>query len=90
MAFESTSGEERNQGYESFRGSVERGSPSPQGNIADRSMHLWTADLPADLEPGVHTLEVTSTDRNGEDFVERVIFEVREEIPPMRHRTEVW
>lgn len=90
MAFESTSGEDRNQGYESFRGSVERGSPSPQGNIADRSMHLWTADLPADLEPGVHTLEVTSTDRNGEDFVERVIFEVRQEIPPMRHRTQVW
>ena len=30
------------------------------------SSHLWTADLPADLQPGTHTLTVRSTDPYGQ------------------------
>ncbi|MGQ7787109.1 calcineurin-like phosphoesterase C-terminal domain-containing protein [Nesterenkonia sp. K-15-9-6] len=46
------------------------------GSIADRSMHLWRLDLPEDLEPGVHTAEVTATDVHGEEFTDSVEFEV--------------
>jgi hypothetical protein len=89
-AWESRSGVERNQGFEAFRGSSFAGAPQPQTSVADRTMHLWRGDLPEDLPFGVHRLTVTSTDRNGVEFTDMVVFEVRESRLPARHRTEVW
>ena len=31
------------------------------GSIADRSSHIWRLPLPADLEAGEHTAQVTAT-----------------------------
>lgn len=49
------------------------------GSIADRAMHLWRFDLPADLETGEHTAEVTATDTYGREFTDVLEFEVVEE-----------
>ncbi len=89
-AIESTMGAERNQGYEAYRGSTFRGPPQPQTAIADRNMHLWRVRLPGSLPSGVHIVEVTSTDRHGRTFTDRVVFEVREQRPDPLHRIEVW
>lgn len=48
------------------------------GSLADRSMHLWQFELPASLEAGEHTAEVTSTDVHGREFTETITFEVTE------------
>ncbi|MGY0505615.1 calcineurin-like phosphoesterase C-terminal domain-containing protein [Luteimonas sp. e5] len=88
-AIQSRSGQERNQGWEGGRGSANRGVPQPSG-WAERSTHLWRAALPTDLEEGVHTLRVTSTDRNGRRWSDVLTFEVRAEHPPRRHRRELW
>jgi len=90
FAWASRSGEERNQGYEGFRGRSFSGPPQPQTNIADRNMHLWTRALPPDLALGIHTLRVRSTDRHGAAIEDQVIIEVRATRPPQRWRTEVW
>lgn len=90
FAIESRSGIARNQGYEAFRGSRFEGVPQPQTAIADRNMHLWRAQMPADLPLGVHTINVTSVDRNGHTYTDRLVFEVRSERPVSLHRTELW
>ncbi|MFZ7095727.1 metallophosphoesterase N-terminal domain-containing protein [Luteimonas dalianensis] len=78
------------QGWEGGRGATANtGAPQPSG-WADRSVHLWQARLPADLSEGVHTLRLTSTDRNGRSWADVVTFEVRAAHPPPRHRREVW
>jgi calcineurin-like phosphoesterase family protein len=46
------------------------------GSIAERSMHLWRLELPADLAVGTHTAEVTATDVHGREFTETLTFEV--------------
>ena len=51
--------------------------------LTKRSSHLWRADLPADLAPGVHTLEVSTTDRYGRTFRAASTFEVVDRIPKM-------
>lgn len=48
------------------------------GSLADRTMHLWQFELPASLEPGEHTAEVTSTDVHGREYTEEITFEVTE------------
>jgi len=48
------------------------------GSLADRSMHLWQLELPADLEAGEHTAEVTATDVHGREYTEEITFEVTE------------
>lgn len=48
------------------------------GSLADRSMHLWRLELPADLAVGEHTAEVVATDVHGREFTETLIFEVTE------------
>jgi len=48
------------------------------GSLADRSMHLWRLELPADLAVGQHTAEVTATDVHGRTFTETISFEVTE------------
>jgi hypothetical protein len=90
FAWESRSGEDRNQGYEGFRGRSFSGSPQPQTNVAERNMHLWTGALPADLPLGMHTLHVTSTDRHGRETEDRLVVEVRATRPPQRWRDDVW
>ena len=89
-AYESTLGDERAQGHELFRGRrLGPAPPQPQSSIANRNMHLWRVALP-ELPPGVHTIEVVSTDRNGLQFADKITIEVREERPPRYWRHELW
>ncbi|MEU4361157.1 calcineurin-like phosphoesterase family protein [Promicromonospora sp. NPDC023987] len=46
------------------------------GSVAERSMHLWRLELPADLAVGTHTAEVTATDVHGRAFTDMLTFEV--------------
>ena len=48
------------------------------GSVADSSMHLWRYELPADLEAGEHTAEITATDSYGREFTDSLTFEVVE------------
>ncbi|MEM7493218.1 MAG: calcineurin-like phosphoesterase C-terminal domain-containing protein, partial [Pseudomonadota bacterium] len=90
-AMQSRSGEERNQGYEAFKGSsFGPAAPQPQTSAADRNMHLWRVQLPADLPLGVHRIDVTSVDRHARETVDTIVIEVREERPPMRFRKDVF
>ncbi|MEX5299916.1 calcineurin-like phosphoesterase family protein [Kocuria sp. CPCC 205292] len=90
-AFESTSGNEDAQGFQAFYG-IQAGpaAPRPGYHVARSTTHLWQLELPADLEPGVHTAEVTATDRHGRESTEWLTFEVVEERPQMSFRTEVF
>jgi hypothetical protein len=89
-AYQSTQGDQRAQGHELFRGRRNGPAPpQPQGNIANRNMHLWRVKLPQ-LPFGVHTIEVTSIDRNGTVFNETITLEVRTERPPRYWRHEIW
>jgi 3',5'-cyclic AMP phosphodiesterase CpdA len=56
-----------NQYPELFRGWI---SPTP-------SPHIWSAALPADLSPGVHSITVRTTDRYGQTYVGHRVFEVQ-------------
>jgi 3',5'-cyclic AMP phosphodiesterase CpdA len=90
-AYESRSGDARAQGFELYQGATfGPAAPQPQRSVADRNMHLWAARLPEDLPLGVHRITVTSTDRNGLEFTDAVIVEVREARPQMRFREELW
>jgi len=89
-ALQSRSGKPRNQGAEAFRSQLIQGPPQPQGSVADRNMHLWRMRLPTDLSPGVHRIQVTSTDRHGREHVDTLLFEVRDRQPPPRARQEIW
>jgi len=46
------------------------------GSLADRTMHLWRLQLPADLAVGEHTATVTATDVYGRTFTETLTFQV--------------
>ncbi|MFP4228753.1 MAG: calcineurin-like phosphoesterase C-terminal domain-containing protein [Salinivenus sp.] len=89
-AFESRSGDERAQGYETFRGAqFGPAPPQPQTSIANRSVHLWRGKLP-ELPVGTHPITVTSTDRNGRTYRDTIVLEVREERPARYWRDELW
>jgi hypothetical protein len=60
------------------------------GHVADSSPHLWRLRLPTDLPVGTHVARVTATDQHGRDFVDHVVFEVRDERPAPRWRGELW
>lgn len=91
QALVSRSGDERAQGYEAFQGVSQRGVPGPQARSApDRNVHLWRLRLPENLSPGTHIATVTSTDRHGQQWTDRVIFEVTETRPPRYWRKELW
>ncbi|GAA2434632.1 calcineurin-like phosphoesterase family protein [Streptomyces macrosporus] len=49
------------------------------GSVADRTMHLWRFELPADLAAGTHRAKVTATDAHGRTFTETLRFTVVEE-----------
>ena len=90
-AYESTSGETRNQGWEAYKGSsFGPAAPQPQFSIADRSSHLWRVALPESLPVGVHAVAVTSTDRHGRESTETIVIEVRQDRPQMRFRSDVF
>ncbi len=38
--------------------------------------HIWVADLPADLEPGVHKIVVSATDEYGIKYKQSALFEI--------------
>ena len=89
-AFQSSSGNDKAQGQELFRGrKAGPSAPQPQSSIADRNMHLWRVKLP-ELPIGVHTIEVVSTDRNGLKFTDIITVEIRPERPPRYWRHELW
>lgn len=90
FAMRSRDGEARAQGYESFRGATRRGPPQPQFGVADRNMHLWRVRMPSGLSPGVHRLQVTSTDRHGRSTTDTLVFELRDARPPRFWRREAW
>ncbi|TDD15697.1 calcineurin-like phosphoesterase C-terminal domain-containing protein [Nonomuraea diastatica] len=48
-------------------------------SIADRSMHLWRFELPADLAEGEHSATVTATDSYGRTFTDTLRFTVVEQ-----------
>jgi hypothetical protein len=43
---------------------------------AEICSHIWTARLPAGLEPGTHTLKVMVRDEYGREFSECAVMEV--------------
>lgn len=49
------------------------------GSIADRTSHLWRLPLSEELEPGVHTAEVTATDVHGQVSTDTYQFQVADE-----------
>ena len=90
-ALRSRSGDERAQGFELFQGRrYGPAPPQPQGAVADRNMHLWRARLPEDLAVGVYRVTVTSTDRHGTVLNDTLVFEVLEQRPAPRFRSELW
>src|SRR5699024_1058916 len=73
------SGEEQHVGSEYADPTATQEQLVHGGSIADRSSHLWRFALPEDLEPGVHTAEVTATDVHGQVFTDTYEFEVADE-----------
>ena len=49
---------------------------------AEPSSHLWTASLPPNLEPGVHTITVRATDEYGQEHLGHKLFELVATSPP--------
>ena len=49
------------------------------GGPADRTMHLWRYELPADLSVGTHRAHVTATDVYGRTFTDTITFRVVEQ-----------
>ncbi|SDI29346.1 calcineurin-like phosphoesterase C-terminal domain-containing protein [Nonomuraea jiangxiensis] len=49
------------------------------GSVADRAMHLWRFELPADLAEGRHRAVVTATDSYGRQFTDTLHFRVVEQ-----------
>ncbi|MDW5324388.1 calcineurin-like phosphoesterase family protein [Plantactinospora sp. KLBMP9567] len=49
------------------------------GSLADRTMHLWRFELPADLATGPHRAVVTATDSYGRVFTDILSFRVVEQ-----------
>jgi 3',5'-cyclic AMP phosphodiesterase CpdA len=93
FGLESTSGNDRAQGWEAFRG--DKFGPGPAQPIlsfllADQSSHLWRLPMPTDLEQGGHTATVRALDPDGREFVETLKFEVVEDRPPQFFRTELF
>lgn len=50
--------------------------PIPAGNIMKESFHVWTFDVPDDLQAGVHEAVVNTTDVHGNRYQQNLVFEV--------------
>ena len=79
-------------GFTTWQGSEWQGKPGPfqAWMLTDNSHHLWRVDLPSDLPAGAHTMEVSTTDRNGRTFSRVYAFEVVEELPNLDWQAELW
>lgn len=91
FAAKSESGKERNQGFELWTGAhfgPENPRPLDEWLLADQSMHLWAAPIPANLATGVHVAKVTTTDKNGTTWEENITFEIRDERPQPHYNFE--
>jgi C terminal of Calcineurin-like phosphoesterase/N terminal of Calcineurin-like phosphoesterase/Calcineurin-like phosphoesterase len=92
-AFQSTSGNERAQGYETGQASkFGPGVPQsgPTSYIAEKSSHLWRLKMPTDLELGTHVARIQFVDRYGQSFTDEIVFEVREKRPFRFWRNGPW
>ena len=85
VAVRSTEGGDKTAGFTIWRGVSWKGVPGPFpfGLLTRRSNHLWRADLPSELPPGTHTMEIFTTDRYGRTFRLVQPFEVVETLPEM-------
>lgn len=93
VAVASTAGGAATDGFRTWRGAPWRAGvaqPFPGWMLARKSSHLWRADLPAALPPGVHNARITATDRHGRRFTETLAFEVVETLPPLEADTRYW
>ncbi len=92
-AARSTSGNDRTQGFELFRGlRVGPAAPQPLSELmlARQSNHLWQVALPRDLGVGVHTAKVRTIDMYRQQYEETKIFEVMESRPAPFFRSELF
>lgn len=69
-------GEALNSGWEFTETVSATHNLSSDGSVAQASPHLWRFDLPADLEAGEHTVEITATDRYGATYTDSLTFTV--------------
>ncbi|OIQ29861.1 MAG: hypothetical protein BM562_10755 [Alphaproteobacteria bacterium MedPE-SWcel] len=92
MAVRSDRGGADTAGFTTWQGERWSGVPGPFQSwmLTDNSQHLWRADLPADLAPGLHRMEVETTDRHGRAFTTTYTFEVVEDIPQMGWQSHLW
>jgi 3',5'-cyclic AMP phosphodiesterase CpdA len=52
--------------------------PADSWMLTNESFHVWTCPVPTDLEPGLHDVVVSTTDVNGNNYKQRMVFEVTE------------
>lgn len=87
----STSSDPRAQGFELWQGA--RFGPAPPQPLpaffhTTASTHIWTVQLPGDLEPGSHTAVIRARDRYGRIHGHRLVFEVVQTRPPAAARRD--
>ncbi|MEM9010453.1 MAG: calcineurin-like phosphoesterase family protein [Pseudomonadota bacterium] len=93
MTIRSATGGDETAGFTSWQGfewKSEVAGPFQNWMLARKSSHLWRVDLPESLPLGVHTMEVTTTDRYGRTFRLVQPFEVVDELPTLDWQTEFW
>lgn len=90
VAYRSTDGGERTAGFTTWQGVAWKGTrpgPLKRNFLSDHSSHLWRADLPSMLAPGVHSMTITTTDRYGRSYSDTTSFEVVETLPDPHWQT---
>ncbi|MEO1238877.1 MAG: calcineurin-like phosphoesterase C-terminal domain-containing protein [Pseudomonadota bacterium] len=92
MAVRSAEGGDDTAGYRTWQGTEWVGAPGPfqRWMLTDNSAHLWRVDLPRSLPLGVHVMEITATDRNGQTFTQSYSFEVVDDLPNPNWETAFW
>ncbi|WP_125932036.1 calcineurin-like phosphoesterase C-terminal domain-containing protein [Thiosocius teredinicola] len=71
---------DRSDGFELFSASMFKADsqrPSESWMWTVQSNHVWNVPVPADLEEGIHRVEVHTTDVHGNSYKESMLFEVR-------------
>lgn len=74
-------GEELRKGWEFSDVPAATANLTSSGNVTQDSSSLWRTKLPADLDLGTHTAEVTVTDEHGRTYTDNVRFTVLDEHP---------
>jgi len=85
LTFRSTEGGDATAGFTTSRGMPWHGAAGPfQPHLLARgSSHLWRADLPRSLPPGIHTVDIVTVDRYGRTYSRTRSFEVVDSLPEM-------